>query len=164
MNNTVYIKYLRISSKKMKGLAKIVVGMPPKVALDRLSVVSGKAGRMMSLVVKSALANATNNMKLNAVDLRIKRIEVLDGPAFKRWQPVSRGMAHQIKKRTTHLRIELEEKKGKTLPAARKNSKPVQEKKIVEKAEVKVLPQEKEENMKKEEVVTERREKSGTKS
>lgn len=149
----------------MRGLAKIVVGMPPKVALDRLSVVSGKAGRMMSLVVKSAMANATNNMKLNAADLRIKRIEVLEGPAFKRWQPVSRGMAHQIKKRTTHLRIELEEKQGKTLPAAAgKDNKPVQEKKRVEKAEVKALPQEKEKNMKKEEIVTERREKSGTKS
>ena len=56
------------------------------------------------------MSNATNNLKLNSKDLRIKTIEILKGPFYKRWQPVSRGMAHQIKKRTTHIKVILEEK------------------------------------------------------
>jgi ribosomal protein L22 len=33
----------------------------------------------------------------------------MDGPTYKRFQPVSRGMAHSIMKRTSHIRVELKE-------------------------------------------------------
>lgn len=102
-------KYLRISPKKIKGIAKTIVGISPRKVIDSLMLNGDKAGRLLAKVVKSALANAKNNAKLNELQLKIKTVEVLPGPFFKRWQPVSRGMAHQIKKRTSHIRVTLEE-------------------------------------------------------
>lgn len=100
---------MRISPKKVKGIAKEVVGISPRQVIDSLILSGDKAGRMLAKVVKSALFNAKNNAKLNELQLKIKTVEVLPGPFFKRWQPVSRGMAHQIKKRTAHIKVILEE-------------------------------------------------------
>jgi len=33
----------------------------------------------------------------------------MEGPTYKRFQAVSRGMAHSIMKRTSHIRVELKE-------------------------------------------------------
>ena len=48
------------------------------------------------------------NLKFDEAKLRIKTIETGKGPSFKRWNPVSRGMAHSIKKRTSHIKVVLE--------------------------------------------------------
>lgn len=105
------IKYLHISPKKMREIAAAVIGFSPQSAIDRLTILENKAARILMKTIKSAKANAINNLKLNEANLKIKTIEVGKGPFIKRWQPVSRGMAHQIKKRTTHLRIVLAEMK-----------------------------------------------------
>lgn len=107
MNITAEIKYLRISPKKLKALSKVVIGLSPQNAIDRLLLVSDKAGKLMLSVIKSAQANAQNNLKLNAATLKIKTVEILKGPTMKRWQPVSKGMAHQIKKRMSHIKVVL---------------------------------------------------------
>lgn len=109
MNITAEIKYLHISPKKMKALARIVVGLSSTDAIDRLLLVSGKGARLLLSAIKSAHASAKNNLKLDENKLKIKTVEVLKGPALRRWQPVSRGMAHSIKKRMTHLKVTLEE-------------------------------------------------------
>ncbi len=49
-----------------------------------------------------------NNFGFSEEDLKIKRVQINEGPIYKRWQPVSRGMAHPIKKRTSHIEIVLE--------------------------------------------------------
>lgn len=109
MESVAYIKYLRISPKKIKSLGGTVVGLDPSEAIERLLIVGSKGSRILAQVVKSALANATNNFKLDTSSLRVKSVEVLKGPFLKRWQPVSRGIAHQIKKRMTHIKVVLEE-------------------------------------------------------
>lgn len=110
MEITATIKYLHISPKKMKALGRIVTGLSPKEAINRLLLVSGKGAKLLLGAIKSAQADAQNNLKLNESLLKIKTVVVLKGPALKRWQPVSRGMAHQIKKRMTHLKVILEDK------------------------------------------------------
>lgn len=104
-----YIKYVRVSPKKIKALGSCLVGLPPQDALDRLSLLRDKKAHILSQAIRSAMLNATNNAKLGTSSLRLKSVEVLKGPFFKRWQPVSRGMAHQIKKRTAHIRVTVEE-------------------------------------------------------
>lgn len=111
MEAVSYIKHLRLSPKKLKTIAHEVVGLPPNEAMSRLFFLGRKSGKLLAGAIKSAMANATNNLKLEKETLRIKAIEVLKGPFFKRWQAVSRGMAHQIKKRTTHVKVTLEEVK-----------------------------------------------------
>ncbi|MBM3283995.1 50S ribosomal protein L22 [Candidatus Gottesmanbacteria bacterium] len=102
-----YIKYLRISPKKIKKLAQLTVGLSPQTAIDRLFFSGTKAAVLLQKAIRSAQANAVKNHKLEKSVLRIKTIEILKGPIAKRWQPVSRGMAHQIKKRNTHIRVAL---------------------------------------------------------
>lgn len=102
-------KYIRISPKKLKAVASAILGLTPTVAIDRLRLSGGKKGKLLITSIKTAAANATHNFKLNSANLRISRIEIGKGPFFKRWQPVSRGMAHQIKKRTSHIKVILQE-------------------------------------------------------
>lgn len=134
MEAVAYIKYLHISAKKVKPLGETVIGMHPSRAVDRLSADGRKGAKILARAISSAFANAKNNLKLDPADLRIKTVEVLKGPFSKRWQPVSRGMAHQIKKRTTHIKVTIAESKIK------KNEKPMEkqikeEPKVINKAE-----------------------------
>jgi large subunit ribosomal protein L22 len=112
-------KFIRMSPKKIRETAHVVVGLSPRVALDRLSFAGTHASRVLKKVIESAVSNATNNAKLSANTLMIERIEIGKGPFFKRWNPVSRGMAHAIKKKTSHIKVVLTEKStGKALPGA----------------------------------------------
>lgn len=126
MNITVEIKYLHISPKKMKALGRVVVGLKPSDAIDRLILISGKGAKLLLQAIKSAQADARNNLKLDESSLKIKTIEILKGPMMKRWQPVSKGMAHQIKKRMTHIKVILASKEveaAKTLESPKKGNK-----------------------------------------
>lgn len=114
MQSSSYLKYIHISSKKIKHLGQTTVGLAPQEAIDRLLIMKDKRGRTLALAIKSALANATNNQKLDSKHLKIASIEILKGPFYKRWQPVSRGMAHQIKKRTSHIKVVLKEAYNQT--------------------------------------------------
>lgn len=112
MEVAAYIKYLRTSPKKMEGWGRAIKGLSASQAVERLQLGGDKAGRLLVWAVKSAIANAKNNSKLDPAKLFIKNVEVLKGPFFKRFQPVSRGMAHPIKKRTAHVKVVLEERKA----------------------------------------------------
>ncbi|MBI3954970.1 50S ribosomal protein L22 [Candidatus Gottesmanbacteria bacterium] len=102
-------KYLRVSPKKVKSTARNISGLNTTVALEKLFFANTKASRILTKTIKSAVANAVNNLKKNADNLIIRSISVNKGPVLKRWQPVSRGMAHKIKKPTSHIKIVLEE-------------------------------------------------------
>lgn len=113
-------KYLGMSPKKARALAESIKKMKPSVALSSLLMAREKDARLFSKAIKGAIADATNNFKLNENSLVFSSIQVGKGPFSKRWQPVARGMAHSIKKRTTHVKIILEEAKKPALPPAPK--------------------------------------------
>lgn len=110
MEVIAYEKYLRISPKKLRETSRKLSGMHPEKAIERLMFMSTKASRILSKVIKSAFSNAVNNKKMDSAKLRIKSIEILKGSFFKRWNPVSRGIAHEIKKRTSHIKVVVEQK------------------------------------------------------
>lgn len=98
-------KYIRLSPQKVRLVARLVQGMPANAALVILGQIPKVAAKPLILVIRSALANATHNLKLQSEDLKIKKIEVGEGPSFKRWRPQARGVAHPFKKRTSHLKV-----------------------------------------------------------
>jgi large subunit ribosomal protein L22 len=61
-------------------------------------------------VLKSAVANAKNNYKLNEAKLVVSECYANKGIVMKRWQPRARGRAFPIKKRSAHVTVCLEEK------------------------------------------------------
>lgn len=103
-------KNLRVSPKKVRLVAKNFLGKPAREALDSLRFVPKKAAVPITKVLKSAMANAQNNKQLKPEGLVIKEILVDAGPTLKRIRPVSRGAAHQILKRTSRIKVVLEEK------------------------------------------------------
>lgn len=92
-------------------MAEAVKNLPPYEALENLRYMSQKAAMPLRKLLASAVASAKNNHSLNDQTLRIKSLVVNEGPTYKRWRPVSRGRAHPIMKRTSHLKIVLEGKK-----------------------------------------------------
>lgn len=109
MQISAQIKYLRFSPKKLKALGKIITGQKAQEVIDRLGFAKDKGSKLIHKALKSAYYNAVNNLKKDGSTLRVKTVEIGKGPLIKRWQPVSRGMAHQIKKRMSHIKVTLEE-------------------------------------------------------
>lgn len=107
MEITAEAKFIKMSPRKVRLVAGALKSLSPTVALEHLALMPKRAAVPVAAVLKSALANATNNAKLQAEALRIKSVIVGGGPALKRWRPVSRGRAHPYKKRMSHIRIVL---------------------------------------------------------
>lgn len=81
---------------------------PAKEALDILEFTPKRAAHYLYKVIQSAVSNAEHNFKQDPETLIIKEILVNDGPTYKRFQPVSRGRAHPILKRTAHITVKIE--------------------------------------------------------
>lgn len=106
-----YTRYLRLSPRKVRLVVKAISKLKPTVALTYLKNLNKRAAQPVAKTIKSAIANAENNFHLKAADLIFSKILVEEGPTLKRWQPVSRGRSHPINKRTSHIKVILEEKK-----------------------------------------------------
>lgn len=100
-------KYIRQSPRKMRLVTSAVSSMPPAEALAQLRLMDKKASVAISDVIKSAMANATHNFKLDESTLRIKTLEVSEGPTLKRMSARSRGRASTMLRRMAHVRVVL---------------------------------------------------------
>jgi len=105
-------KYIRTSPRKIRLIAKAIKALPVMEALDSLKFLNKRAALPLAKTIKQAVANGVNNKKINQKDLKFASIEVLEGPTYKRWRPVSRGRAHTIFKRTSHIKVILEAENG----------------------------------------------------
>jgi large subunit ribosomal protein L22 len=103
-------KYIRTSPRKLRLVADAVRGLSADKALNYLRFMSKRAAEPMYKTLKSAVANAKLSKGLSADKLTVGTIDVAEGPTYKRWRAVSRGMAHSIMKRTSHINITLKEK------------------------------------------------------
>ena len=101
-------RFARISARKVRPLADMIRGKRADEALNILRYQPQRGARLLEKVIKSALGNAEDRRARNIQQLRVVDARVDGGPMFKRMRPRARGMAHIIKKRTSHIRIELE--------------------------------------------------------
>lgn len=97
-------KYIHTSTRKLRLVADSIRRLSPVAAVARLSQLSQHAAVPLESAISSALANAKSK-EANLDALQFKTIEIMGGPAMKRWHAVSRGQAHAYKKRMTHIRI-----------------------------------------------------------
>jgi large subunit ribosomal protein L22 len=107
MQTQAVIKYQRISPKKMKYIAREATGKSAEYTAERLLLMGNKAAKALSKAIFSALANMKNKGQTDISAVKIQSVSVNKGPILKRWNPVSRGMAHSIKKRTSHIKVVL---------------------------------------------------------
>jgi len=104
------LNYLRISPSKVRLLVGTVKGKPAAQALAILEHSDKKASRPLWKLLKSAIANASENHEMDADALVVKNIIVDEGPTIKRWMPRAMGRATPIRKRTSKITLVVAEK------------------------------------------------------
>ncbi len=107
------LRTIRISPKKANLVAGTVRGKKVNDALALLKFMPKKGAKIIYKVVQSAASNAKNNFKQSIDDLEITKILVTKGPTLKRSLPISRGRMHPIRKRTSHITVEVGTISGK---------------------------------------------------
>jgi large subunit ribosomal protein L22 len=100
-------KFVRISSTKVRDLARVIQGLPVAEALKVVDFSERKGALNLGKTLKSAIANAENNAKLDVDDLRVKEAVIGDGPRMKRFWPRARGMVSPVMKRMCHIKVVL---------------------------------------------------------
>jgi len=102
-------KYVRISPQKARLVVDLVRGKKVEEAQKILLFTRKVAAGMVGKVLKSALANATQNPNIDEKILFVKEIYVDQGPSLKRFRARAQGRAASIKKRTSHITVILDE-------------------------------------------------------
>lgn len=102
------VKYVRISSSKVKLVIDLIRGKSVNEAIAVLKNTPKAASPIVEKVLNSAIANAENNQGLLRDDLFIAEIFADQGPTLKRFRPRAQGRATRIRKRTSHITIVLD--------------------------------------------------------
>ena len=110
MEARAYLKYLRISPRKVVILCDLIRGKDVKTATAYLMQTPKAASEPMLKLLKSAVANAENNHGMNADNLYVSTVVANPGPILKRGRIASRRGFVRINKRTTHITIGVSEK------------------------------------------------------
>src|SRR4051794_9150375 len=100
-------RYVRTAPRKARLVIDHIRGKDVDQARAILVHTPRAASRDVLKLLDSAIANAENNHDLVADDLRIGRAYVDEGPTLKRYRPRALGRATRIRKRTSHMTIEL---------------------------------------------------------
>ncbi len=118
MESITYIKYNRISPKKMRFILDDVKKFSPAQAVVRLEYSPLRTSKLLAKAINSSLANASAALKTDKNLLQFKTLLVEEGPRLKRMRPGSRGMGRLFKRRSSHIKIVLVAKEGaeKKLP------------------------------------------------
>ena len=108
------VKYSRVSPRKIRLLARKLAKTSTLDSERYLGLRNDKGAKLILGALKTAVADAKNNFKKTTDELEIKTVEILEGNKMKRFRPVSRGMAHTYKRRTSHIKVTLTDKSKKT--------------------------------------------------
>lgn len=139
---TAQLNYLRISPRKVRAVAELLKGLDVDAAQAQLKYFVRRPAKPILKLLNSAVSNAKHNLGLDAGYLYIKEITVNEGMKLKRYKPKGFGLAMPIQKKTSHIRIVLDElpesKRKKKEEMLAKMPKPleVKKEKIEEKKEI----------------------------
>lgn len=102
---------IRLTPRKARLVMDLVRGQDIDKALNTLKMVHKKAAPLIEGVIKSAVANAVHNDKLDKSKLIVTQAFINAGPLIKRMRPRARGRADIIHKKLSHLTIFVGERK-----------------------------------------------------
>ena len=117
-------RYVRATPMKVRRVVELIKGRSAEEALAVLRFAPQSASEPVAKVLASAVANAENNLDLDPDTLWISQINVDEGPTLKRFRPRAQGRAYRIRKRTSHITVEVESRpKAEPKKAAAKGRK-----------------------------------------
>ena len=100
--------YVRVTPMKARRVVELIRDLPAQQALTVLKFAPPAASEPVAKVLASAIANAEHNFSLDPETLVVSRAFVDEGPTLKRFRPRAQGRAYRIRKRTSHITIEVE--------------------------------------------------------
>ena len=100
------LKNYRQAPRKVRMIADLIRGKKVADALNTLKFVDKRAAGPFAKVITSAAANAINAGK-NGEAMKITKVTVDEAPTYKRFRARARGAASTIRKRGSHLTVEL---------------------------------------------------------
>ncbi|MCJ7806143.1 MAG: 50S ribosomal protein L22 [Clostridia bacterium] len=112
MEAKAHARYVRLAPRKVRAVVDLIRSKNLDEALGILRYTPRRAAEVVAKVVKSAAANAENNLELKRGSLYVDQVYVDEGPTLKRVQPRARGRRFMILKRTSHITVVVKERKG----------------------------------------------------
>lgn len=103
-------KSVRMNPRKVRLVADSIRNLSAAKAVVMLSLMPKRAALPIEKTIRSAVANAVSTANVKSELLVIKRIEVSEGQALKRFRPSTRGRVHPYKHRTSHISVVVGEK------------------------------------------------------
>jgi len=104
-------KFAPTSARKARLVIDLIRNKSVNEALEILQFCNNRPAVMIDKVLRSAIANAGADVDPDALWVEIARVD--EGPTWPlRWMPGPRGRAMPIRKRTSHIIIELSDEEG----------------------------------------------------
>lgn len=103
------VKHVRISSSKVRIVLDLIRGKSVADAFAILMLTPKGASEIVAKLLKSAVANAENNLGLSVDTLVVAETYATEGATMKRFRPRAQGRATRIRKRTSHITVILDE-------------------------------------------------------
>ncbi|GLB64723.1 50S ribosomal protein L22 [Dietzia sp. NCCP-2495] len=100
-------KFVRVTPMKARRVIDLIRGKDAADALNILRFAPQAASEPVAKVLASAIANAENNLDLDPRTLVVTTAYADEGPTLKRFQPRAQGRAFRIRKRTSHITVEV---------------------------------------------------------
>ena len=110
MEAKAYLRYVRISPRKVQIVCDLIRGKDINTAMALLMQTPKAASEPLMKLLKSACANAENNFNMDKNSLYVAECFASPGPILKRMMPRAQGRAYRINKRTSHVTLAVAEK------------------------------------------------------
>ncbi len=110
MRPKAHLKFARVSDTKARIVLEQIKGKDVGMAMSILAYSPRYAADLIEKVLKSAIANAENNLGMDVNKLYVQEVFANQGPTMKRIRPRAQGRAYRILKKTSHISIVLNER------------------------------------------------------
>ena len=100
--------YIRGSASKVRRVLDQIRGKSYRDALIMLEFMPYRSTEPITKVLRSAVANAENNLGMDPSSLIISSASANMGPVMRRYRPRAQGRAFAIKKQTCHISISVQ--------------------------------------------------------
>jgi large subunit ribosomal protein L22 len=104
------LNYTRIAPRKIRLVVDLIRGKDVNEAIQILTFVNKKSAPVVKKLIQSAVANADQKKTIDLDTLYVKHISVDQGPVLKRYLPRAMGRASEIRKKTSHINLVLDER------------------------------------------------------
>ena len=112
MISKAILRYIRITPRKFRLVLPLIKGKNPEEAIQILMTVKRGASKHAIDLLTSAIANAKRqDQGIDVSTLYISKMTADCGPTLKRFRAGSMGRASTIRKRMSHLTVELDQRK-----------------------------------------------------